>query len=150
MICELCGTEYDDEEKVCPSCGAANPLLEDEQESEEDIEAEVDASEGNVPAAPGLNPLEGRVDLDDELEQQGVVPVFRAPDEMTASIVRGLLESEGIPVDVASRQVPWMDGIMTTAVGYFGDLLVPASEADRAREIIEAYESAGEKTEEDT
>jgi len=79
-----------------------------------------------------------------------LVRVYRAADEMTANIVKGILESEGIPVTIQSRQVPWMDGVMTMGEGFYGDLLVAADEAERARMIIEIYQSAAKIEEETT
>jgi len=144
MICDLCSTEYDDEERVCTSCGAPNPAFRDEELSDEEIAAEVDAGEALVPQARSIDLLTKQVNLDDEIEQGPVEPVFRASTEMVAAIIKGLLESEGIPVIVASRQVPWMDGVMTMAEGFYGDLLVPQSEAERARTLIEAYEATAQ------
>jgi len=78
-----------------------------------------------------------------ETEGARFVPVYRAPTEAIAQIVRGLLVSESIPVVLESRQVSMYDGVMVMAEGYWGDLLVPGSQADRAREIIQAFENAG-------
>lgn len=69
--------------------------------------------------------------------------IYRAPDEMTAQLIRSLLESEGIPVALRSVQIPMYNGIMTKGEGYWGDILVTEDLADKARMIIEAYE-AGE------
>jgi hypothetical protein len=77
------------------------------------------------------------------VEGTRLVPVYRAPTETVAEIVRGLVESEGIPTTLKSVQVPWCNGIMVMGQGYWGDLLVPECEADRAREIIRAYEDGG-------
>ncbi|MBI2843574.1 MAG: DUF2007 domain-containing protein [Armatimonadetes bacterium] len=70
-----------------------------------------------------------------------LAPVYRAPNENIAQIVRGILESAGIQVILKSMQIPWYDGVMTMGEGYWGDLLVSEDEADRAREIIRAYEN---------
>lgn len=78
-----------------------------------------------------------------EYEQSdNLVVIFRAPDEVTASIVRGLLEGEGISVLLESRMVPWMDGIFKADMGYWGDVLVPKEHAAKSREIIRAYQKA--------
>ena len=77
------------------------------------------------------------------VEKIQLVPIYRAPSESVAQIVRALLVSEGIPVVFNSKQVPMYDGVMVMAEGYWGDLLVPESQAERAREIVRAYESGG-------
>lgn len=72
---------------------------------------------------------------DDEL-----VVVFRAPNEMLANIIKALLEGDGVPVLLESRQVPWLDGVMKPGEGYWGDVSVPKVYTERARQIIQAYE----------
>ncbi len=74
-------------------------------------------------------------------EGSGFEAVYRAADETVAELIRGLLEGESIPVAFKSQQVPWMDGVMKMGAGFWGDILVPEEFADRAREIIAAYES---------
>ena len=76
------------------------------------------------------------------VEELNLKPVFRAPDQTTADLVRGLLESEGIAAYIDSRQVAWLDGVMTMATGYWGDVVVPAELEPQALEIITAYETA--------
>jgi len=71
-------------------------------------------------------------------------PIYRAANASIAEIVTALLEAEGIPVTPKSLQVPWYDGIMVTAKGYWGDLLVPSDRADEARKLIEAYDDKGD------
>ena len=79
----------------------------------------------------------------DEIQGQGenLVVVFRAPDEYVASVVQGLLVGEDIPVILESRMAAMYDGILKADVGYWGDVVVPREFADRAREIIEAYQA---------
>ena len=76
-----------------------------------------------------------------------LVVVYRAPDEVTANLVKGLLVGEDIPVVLKSAQVPWMDGIMKMGKGYWGDIVVPREHADRSRQIIEAYQAGGQADE---
>lgn len=135
VICLLCSTEYEEEEKFCPSCGAANPMHADDDARGDETEVEGEM----VPPGRQVNPLEEYFDPDAKIEQGSLVTVYRAPDEAMANIIKGILESESIPVTVASRQIPWMDGIMTMGEGFYGDLLVPESESERARLIIDAY-----------
>lgn len=121
-----------------------------EEEIAENAEADRDSDEleDSVPPAPRVDPLLGHVDLDDEVEQKSLVTIFRAPTELVANIIRGLLESEGIPVTISSRQIPWMDGVMTMGEGFYGDLLVPESEETKARQVIAAYQPAPKQEEE--
>lgn len=84
---------------------------------------------------------------DHNIEDVRYEPVYRAANESVAEIVTALLEAEGIPVTPKSLQVPWYDGIMVTAKGYWGDLLVPSDRADEARRLIEAYDGKGEPPE---
>ncbi len=76
----------------------------------------------------------------DQGQGEDLVVVFRAPDEVTANLVVGLLIGEDIPALLQSRQVPWMDGVLTTGEGYWGDVVVPSSYVSKSREIIEAYQ----------
>ncbi|HOK54754.1 MAG TPA: DUF2007 domain-containing protein [Armatimonadota bacterium] len=72
-----------------------------------------------------------------------IVPVYRAQNESVADIVRGLLESENIQVTFRSQHAPSVyDGLFTVADGYWADLMVREDQADRAREIIHAFESS--------
>lgn len=140
VICQFCNTEYDEEAKVCSNCGAANLMYEEQIDENAEADGEMDVLAEPVPSAPPVDPLLGHVDLDDEIEQKSLVPVFRAPTELVANIIKGLLESESIPVTISSRQIPWMDGVMTMGEGFYGDLLVPESEESKARQVIEAYQ----------
>jgi hypothetical protein len=76
------------------------------------------------------------------MSDEDLVVVFRAPSEVVADIVKGLLDGEGIPVLMKSRQVPMYDGALVMGEGYWGDIAVPREHADRARAIIEAYEQS--------
>lgn len=77
--------------------------------------------------------------MDNENEIADQVVVFRAPDEVTANLVAGLLGSEGISATLKSRQVAAMDGVMTVGEGFWGDVMVPAGCAPKSRELIEAF-----------
>lgn len=76
----------------------------------------------------------------DQGQGEDVVVVFRAPDEVTANLVVGLLAGEDIPAQLQSRQVPWMDGVFRLGEGYWGDVVVPSKYASKSRELIEAYQ----------
>ena len=76
-----------------------------------------------------------------------LIVVFRAPDEVTANLVIGLLNGEDIPALAESRMVPWMDGVFKVGVGYWGDVVVPRECAARSRELIQAYQDGGAEAE---
>jgi hypothetical protein len=78
----------------------------------------------------------------DQQNSDELVSVFMAPDEITAHLVKGILEEAGIQAIVSSRQVPWMDGIMTNAQGYWGDVMVPESQSRESLAIIRDFRSA--------
>lgn len=80
--------------------------------------------------------------MDQEERGQGedLVVIFRAPDEVTATLVVGLLTGEEIPALAQSRMVPWMDGIFKAGEGYWGDVVVPSDYAARSLEMIDAYQ----------
>jgi hypothetical protein len=80
--------------------------------------------------------------MSDDRDEMELEAVYRAPDETTAQLIRGLLESEGIDVMLKSLQVPWYDGVMRMGEGYWGDIMVPHEQAEQARAIIHAYESS--------
>lgn len=68
-----------------------------------------------------------------------LVAVWRFEDEGVGILIRKVLEDEGILSEIKSEQIPWMDGIMKAARGYWGELMVLEQEADRARTIIQSY-----------
>jgi len=76
---------------------------------------------------------------DEHGQGENLIVVYRARDEFTANIIRGILVGEGIPVTLESRQVAWMDGVMKMGEGYWGDVVVPEEHAERSRELIESY-----------
>ncbi|MDO8682889.1 MAG: DUF2007 domain-containing protein [Armatimonadota bacterium] len=88
--------------------------------------------------------------MNQQNKESGFVSVYQAPDEITAYLVKGLLEEAGIEVMLSSRQVPWMDGIMIKAEGYWGDILVLEDKQEESLAIIEAYTSGAEKQDEVT
>lgn len=67
------------------------------------------------------------------------VSVMEARDSIAAALAKGILESEGIPVLVESFQIPWYNGIMTSAAGAWGRILVPEHLASSAAQILSAY-----------
>ena len=77
--------------------------------------------------------------------EENTVAIYRAPDEVTANLVRGLLVGEDIPVMLKSRQVPWMNGVMKMGEGYWGDVVVFEKYADRSRRLIDDYLAGANK-----
>jgi hypothetical protein len=76
----------------------------------------------------------------DSSQGEDLVVVFRAPDEVSANLVVGLLVGEDIPALAQSRMVPWMDGIFKSGVGYWGDVVVPREYGARSRELIQGFQ----------
>ena len=74
-------------------------------------------------------------------EDESVI-IFHAPDEIMANLLVDVLEAEGITAMISSQQIPWYDGIMQVAKGYWGDIRVLRSQEERARRIVEDFLSA--------
>jgi len=71
--------------------------------------------------------------------EDNLIVVWRFEDEGLGILLQKVLEDEGIASEIRSEQIPWMDGIMKAARGYWGDLLVLERDAERAREVIRSY-----------
>ena len=112
--CPCCKYEYEDSVTVCPDCDC--PLVAKVHEPDHDPVLEA----GEV--------------------------VFRASDPGAAMSVQALLESQGIPTALAASMpdlVPatrWFLGDMAVPATYRGEILVPAEDADRARELLRSFE----------
>ncbi len=74
-------------------------------------------------------------------EDESVV-IFHAPDEIVANLLVDALEAEGITAMISSQQIPWYDGIMQVAKGYWGDIRVLRSQEEQARKVVEDFLSA--------
>ena len=73
------------------------------------------------------------VDTSHELD---MIPLYFSQTieaEVEAEVIRGILESNGIPVSVSSSTIP--------SLGF--EILVPRASADEARRIIEEQRAAG-------
>ena len=68
------------------------------------------------------------------------VAVYSAPDAVTAEIVRGALEGEGIPAMIGEQVADAYAGPLSVGEGYYCEIRVPAEYADTARAILQAYE----------
>jgi hypothetical protein len=66
--------------------------------------------------------------------------VYAAPDQITAELVRGTLESEGIPAVIGEQVADAYAGAFALGEGYWGEVRVAAADADRARAVLANYE----------
>lgn len=83
--------------------------------------------------APAHAPV---TDDDDEM----TVAVYAAPSAITAEVVRGALEAEGIPAVIGEQVADAYAGALALGEGYWGEVRVPAPDADRARDLLEKFE----------
>jgi len=74
-----------------------------------------------------------------EHKEDELVSVFQAPDEPTAHLAKSVLDEAGIECMISSRQIPWYDGIMVNAEGYWGDVMTTESQSEQARQILSDY-----------
>ena len=105
-------------------------------------EAEQALNDWEIP----VDPLEGVPDtfaVAPGVEGQPLVSVFAAKNETEANIVRGVLEASGIPVVFDGLPSPTLGSIFQAGETRWGDLLVPAGQAEEARAaILESVSSA--------
>ncbi|MGD8395327.1 MAG: DUF2007 domain-containing protein [Candidatus Eiseniibacteriota bacterium] len=113
--CPRCQTNYPDGTRVCWPC--RSHLLEGRAEEPESNGAENDGDVG----------------------WSKLVPVYRAPDELSALRIHSILEEAGILARIQSGQIPWIDGVMSNIQGYWGRVLVRPEEREAAEELVEAY-----------
>jgi hypothetical protein len=79
---------------------------------------------------------EGRAE-DTDLSQTGVpVSVYLAESPEDGEIVRGLLESEGIPVIYTHSASPIFGQIFSPSVGQVGEIFVAPADVERALSIL--------------
>jgi len=81
----------------------------------------------------------------DAAAKEYVVPVFVAKDRTEAQIVKGVLESAGIPAYLTPGVAPYGAPKVVDAIGRLGQqtIMVPESRADEAGEVIEQALEAG-------
>ena len=72
-----------------------------------------------------------------------LISAWQLYDEAQGILLKKVLREEGILSELRSEQIPWMNGIMKVARGYWGDLMVLESDYVTAGEIIKSY--LGEK-----
>ena len=88
------------------------------------------------------------MDGKDRGQGEDLVIVYRAPDEISAGMVKSYLDDEGIPAVIESRMVPWYDGVFRAGEGMWGTVVVPLEHAERAKQIIQVFlDGVGESTE---
>jgi hypothetical protein len=80
--------------------------------------------------------------MNEEDASSELVTVYQAPDEVTAHLVLAVLEDAGVPAMIRSRQVPWMDGVMVNAEGYWGDVMVPQRQRKESLQLIVDFQLA--------
>jgi len=68
-----------------------------------------------------------------------LVRAWKIETESLGLLLQKVLEEEGISSELKTEQIPWMNGIMKAARGYWGDLLVLEKDAEQAGKIIAAY-----------
>ncbi len=73
-----------------------------------------------------------------------IISIWKLEDEAQGILLQKVLKEEGIISELKSEQIPWMDGIMKAARGYWGDLMILESDHTKAREVIELYLSQKE------
>lgn len=64
--------------------------------------------------------------------------IFKAATQDEGEIVRGMLESEGIPAVLVDHSSPPLGDALIATETHWGDILVAPSDADRAMELIES------------
>ena len=69
------------------------------------------------------------------------VAVFAAPDQMTAEVVRGVLESEGIDAFIGEQVTSSLGSAFATGEGFWGEVRVRAEDAQRARSFVDSHVS---------
>jgi len=67
-----------------------------------------------------------------------LVPIYTPSSEAEALLLKDLLEQEGIPVLLRSRQIPGYGDLISRATGVWGDLLVPVEFEERARGLLQS------------
>lgn len=107
--------------------------------------AEKELEAWQIPSDP-LEGVPGNVTFQPNVEGEPLVAIFSAQTEAEASIVRGLLESSGIPATINTLSGPALGGIFQPDEARWGDILVSASEAEAARAAIADATASGSET----
>lgn len=76
----------------------------------------------------------------DVLEYVELVEIASAPDEVSGVMMKGILENSGIDAVLRAAKIPWYNGIASTwSEYYWGYILVPIEEKERAKKILDEY-----------
>jgi hypothetical protein len=68
-----------------------------------------------------------------------LVEVYVAPDELMATMVKDMLQDEGIDAVIRSDQIVWYDGIAKLSRGYWGKVFVRSDDAETAKELVTEF-----------
>jgi hypothetical protein len=68
--------------------------------------------------------------------EQRAVLLARIANEHEAELLRQALENVGIHPFIKAQQIPWYDGILAFAEGYYGDLYVLAKDREKAQAVV--------------
>ena len=69
--------------------------------------------------------------------KQPLVLIARLESEQEANLLRYALEEEGIRPLIKAQEIPWYDGVLAFAEGYYGDLYVLEKDRERAQIIVD-------------
>lgn len=71
------------------------------------------------------------------MEDEDLVPVYDADDEVEALLYRSMLEEAGISVIERPLEEPWLEGVMQRSL--HSQLLVRDEDAERAFALVDAF-----------
>ncbi len=72
---------------------------------------------------------------------EALEPVFAAGSEAEAAIVRGVLEAQGVPTMLDGLPTRTLGNVFQAGEDRWGDILVPAGQAEEARALIRAAQA---------
>ncbi len=81
--------------------------------------------------------------MNSPVDNEQIVSIWKIEDESLGLLLQDVLKEQDISSELRSKQIPWMNGIMKAAHGYWGDLMVLERDTVKAGEIIQSY--LGEK-----
>ena len=74
-----------------------------------------------------------------DFKDSELVEVYVAPDELMATMIRDMLEEEGIDAVIRSDQIVWYDGIAKLSRGYWGKVFVRGEDEETAKELVTEF-----------